>query len=323
MRHDRWRRGPLAGVSLLGLGLASWRPLRAAKSSVAPDPGSQVLFTPGPTGYKAYRIPVLVRIASGRLFAFCEARWGAGPSADSGHIDIVFRTSDDDGSTWSPARLATALGGGTASNPAPTFDPGTGHIVPLSTRNRSEDTFATITAGIGQPRRVYVQRCTDPDAPSPTFDTPTEITTEVQQGGAHTNPGWHWYATGPHVGAAITAGPPRRSPRRARQPHPPSGRIGVHRVRAGPASGLQRRSRLPGYLEDRGPVVDVGRGAERGRDCAMPAPGPSARTPACSDGARDPPGRPLVGPPDAGGPTRGRGAPRPSRRARPRGGADH
>lgn len=59
----------------------------------------QDLFVGGQDGYHSYRIPALVRTTSGRLIAFAEGRVAS--MEDYGNIDVVYKTSDDDGATWS------------------------------------------------------------------------------------------------------------------------------------------------------------------------------------------------------------------------------
>lgn len=60
---------------------------------------SQVLAARGSGGYRQYRIPALATTPSGRLIAVYDGR----PDLDDlpGPIDLVMRTSDDGGTTWS------------------------------------------------------------------------------------------------------------------------------------------------------------------------------------------------------------------------------
>lgn len=50
-----------------------------------------------------YRIPSITRTKSGRLIAFSDYRFGGG-DIGAGRVDIVARTSDDNGATWSDER---------------------------------------------------------------------------------------------------------------------------------------------------------------------------------------------------------------------------
>ena len=55
------------------------------------------IFTSGFEGYPCYRIPSALRLPSGRLMVFVEGRRGG----DTGPNDVVYKTSDDEGESWS------------------------------------------------------------------------------------------------------------------------------------------------------------------------------------------------------------------------------
>lgn len=57
-------------------------------------------FPAGTGGCREFRIPGLITLADGTLFAVCDARWERA-SSDFGGIDTVFAVSKDDGETWS------------------------------------------------------------------------------------------------------------------------------------------------------------------------------------------------------------------------------
>ena len=58
------------------------------------------VFTSG-VGYLFFRIPSMLRLADGRILLFAEGR---NVAADTGWVDIVFRTSlDTEGESWGPA----------------------------------------------------------------------------------------------------------------------------------------------------------------------------------------------------------------------------
>jgi sialidase-1 len=76
----------------------------------------QVLFRGGTGGYGCYRIPALLRTATGSLLAFAEAR--RSPScADRGDIDLVVRRSTNNGRTWGPIRVVLSGGNGDPDTP--------------------------------------------------------------------------------------------------------------------------------------------------------------------------------------------------------------
>ena len=82
-------------------------------AGTAPDVPTDV-FVGGEGGHAVYRIPSLIRIASGRLLAFAEAR---DSQSDNGANNIVMRTSDDAGATWSVMRTVLDEPGRSLNNP--------------------------------------------------------------------------------------------------------------------------------------------------------------------------------------------------------------
>lgn len=103
------------------------------------------VFVAGENGCHTYRIPSLVITGSGSILAFCEARMKS--ADDYGDIDLVTRHSQDGGKTWSDVTVIHREDGDvTFGNPCPIYDPETGTIHLLCTRNnrrlfctRSED----------------------------------------------------------------------------------------------------------------------------------------------------------------------------------------
>lgn len=63
----------------------------------------------GALDYQSYRIPSIVRTANGRLLAFAEGRKCS--PYDYGDNDLVFKTSDDGGTTWSTLRILAGTPG--------------------------------------------------------------------------------------------------------------------------------------------------------------------------------------------------------------------
>ncbi|CCH28453.1 exo-alpha-sialidase [Actinosynnema sp. NPDC047251] len=169
----------------------------AAASGVAPSTSSigveHVLFKSGTGGYGCYRIPALVRTASGALLAFAEGR--RSPScADRGDIDLVVRRSTNDGRTWSPTRVVLRGFGDnpfapyTRGNPAPVVDAQTGRVFLLSTSN---------PAVPGGERLPWVQHSDDDGL---TWSTSRQIPASF----AGSTRGW--FATGPSHGVQLRNG---------------------------------------------------------------------------------------------------------------------
>lgn len=156
------------------------------------------VFRKGTDGYHTFRIPAIVRTASGTLLAFAEARRdGAG---DSGEIDLVLRRSTDGGATWGELELVSTDPPHTIGNPAPVVDPRTGDVVLVTVRTAGWAAEHLLLAGEVGPadgRRVRVQRSAD-DGRS--WTAPVDITDDVKR------PDWRWYATGPGHATGLRQG---------------------------------------------------------------------------------------------------------------------
>ncbi len=73
---------------------------RAGVSPLVPA-GPVDVFISGTEGYPCYRIPAVLRLPSGTILLFAEGRRGG----DTGPNDIVYKTSKDDGVTWSALQV--------------------------------------------------------------------------------------------------------------------------------------------------------------------------------------------------------------------------
>lgn len=151
--------------------------------SASPEFTESTLYALNTGGYYGYRIPALLTTGAGTLLAFCEGRKLS--LSDKGDIDILLRSSTDQGLTWSPQRVVIEEGG-TAfiafGNPAPVLDETTGHIHLLCCRNNNR-IFHLISSDDGL-----------------TWSAPREITASVKL-----EP-WGWYATGPGHGIQLKRG---------------------------------------------------------------------------------------------------------------------
>lgn len=131
----------LVAVSGWPLAASLWF-INAPGTTVVSDLTRHV-FTGGEDGYAVYRIPGLsvipagsklasgTTLASDRLFAFAEARRDG--ALDTGVIDLVLKTSDDGGASWSAQRVICRhqLGEqrGKCGNPTPLYDSETGKLL--------------------------------------------------------------------------------------------------------------------------------------------------------------------------------------------------
>ncbi|MBL0882317.1 MAG: exo-alpha-sialidase [Chitinophagaceae bacterium] len=79
-----------------------------------------IVFRSGDAGYHTFRIPAIIRAPNQSLLAFSEGR--VNHAGDFGDIKIVLRSSTDNGKTWLPIQVVTAMGNLQVGNPAPVVD---------------------------------------------------------------------------------------------------------------------------------------------------------------------------------------------------------
>ena len=153
------------------------------------------VFKSGEEGYQCYRIPAIIQGLDGQLIAFCEGRKNG--CSDTNDIDIIMKSSNDFGQSWSPIQVIWDDSINTCGNPAPVMDRETGTIHLLSTWNLGIDHEQEIIAETSQDtRRIFYIHSKDNGL---TWKTPKEITTSVKQ------PNWTWYATGPGSGIQMNS----------------------------------------------------------------------------------------------------------------------
>lgn len=151
------------------------------------------IFKSGTEGYSTFRIPAIVTTNSGKILAFAEGRVNS--SSDTGDIDLVMKSSEDGGKTWSPLKTIWNDGDNVCGNAAPVVDRETGEIHLLMTWNLGVDHEKDIIDGKSKDTRsVFVTSSTDDGV---NWTTPKEITTSVKK------ENWTWYATGPCHGIQL------------------------------------------------------------------------------------------------------------------------
>jgi sialidase-1 len=119
MQH-RWKCFLIAVLGTFG-GILS------ATVCLGADAPTVAVFKARQDGYRAYRIPAIVRAKNGDLLAFAEGRKNS--AADHGDIDIVLKRSSDEGKTWGPLQIvqdedADAKAKVWIGNPTPIVDHG-------------------------------------------------------------------------------------------------------------------------------------------------------------------------------------------------------
>ncbi|MEI6582269.1 MAG: sialidase family protein [Chitinophagia bacterium] len=164
-----------------------------------------VVFQAGESGYHTFRIPAIIKHASGALLAFCEGRMAN--SSDFGDIDIVMKRSGDGGITWGPLQVLVDRAESQAGNPAPVFDqldsryPNGRVLLFYNTGNQPEN---SIRKGIGM-REVWYIASTDGGM---SWETPVNITAQVHHPAALEPAGadWRSYANTPGHALQIMQG---------------------------------------------------------------------------------------------------------------------
>ena len=157
------------------------------------------IFDGGTDGYHSFRIPSIVRTNANTLLAFVEGRMSA--NKDYGNINVEYKRSTDNGSTWSSMMEVVGAGQGTWGNPTSVVDRNTGRIWVFmswnsATKNQGgTDGYDKIdTWG---DRKVYYSY-SDDDGLS--FSTPTDMTSTLLPAN------YKWDAMGPGVGIQTTNG---------------------------------------------------------------------------------------------------------------------
>lgn len=136
------------------------------------------VFESGKDGYTSYRIPAIIKTSNGNLLAFCEGR--VHDAGDFGDIDIVMKSSSDNGDSWSPLQLVIDVKEQQAGNPAPVVDltdpeyPNGRLFLFYNTGNNHEN---EVRKGKGL-REVWYTTSTDNGV---SWSSPVNITTQVHR----------------------------------------------------------------------------------------------------------------------------------------------
>lgn len=145
---------------------------------------SQIIFNPEASGYFVFRIPSIVVTKKGGILTFAEGRKGNGGDWDPSNI--VMRTSQDNGSSWSEVRVIADYGNATCSNAVPIID-------------YFEDKIHLIyTVGYS----IVYYACSIDEGQ--TWQSPINITAPIQEFRNKYN--WRVVATGPGHGTQLTSG---------------------------------------------------------------------------------------------------------------------
>jgi sialidase-1 len=157
------------------------------------------IFDGGTDGYHSFRIPSIVRTNANTLLAFVEGRMSM--NKDHGNINVEYKRSTDNGSTWSAMKEVVGAGLGTWGNPTSVVDRTTGRIWVFMNWNAANKNLGG-TDGYEKidtwgDRKVYYSY-SDDDGLS--FSTPTDMTATLLP------PTYTWDAIGPGTGIQTSNG---------------------------------------------------------------------------------------------------------------------
>jgi len=167
------------------------------------------VFVGGQGGHAVYRIPSALRLegapAPGRIVAMAEAR---GSLADVGSNDLVMRTSDDGGATWSAQRTVLHAEGRSMNNPClvqSARGPHAGRLILMAQSYPERCDERCVVPGFDADAsgdRVCRTVVAHSDDGGATWSSPRDVTREVKRATVVTST-----ATGPGIGIQLARGP--------------------------------------------------------------------------------------------------------------------
>ncbi|SNS51535.1 sialidase family protein [Actinoplanes regularis] len=208
------RRGPRAAAgrltSAVVLTVAVTGLTAGPAQAVAPSPEGYTLFGGNDilngVSYDSFRIPAIVSTTPGSLVAFAEGRRNS--ESDWGDIDLVMKTSADNGATWSGLQPVATGGTDTWGNPTPVYnpnsDPATGGTIWLFAQ-RTDGTVTSTDQTTWDNREVYgLSKQVGADG------VPTGSWTFKNLNSTLKPAGYKWDAIGPGNGIRLTQSGPDR-----------------------------------------------------------------------------------------------------------------
>lgn len=176
----------------------------------------QVLATRGKAGYRQYRIPAMAVTPSGRVIVIYDAR--ADLDDLPGPVDLVIRTSDDNGDSWTPQRVFLESHGVTGYGDAsiiidPTFGKRGRVIVLCQTSELASFFESSRGSALDDPKIVHVHRSiSDDDGVSWKHEVITEQVKSEDVEGIFASSGMGAsFITGPQKGRLVHSFVLRRS----------------------------------------------------------------------------------------------------------------
>lgn len=163
------------------------------------------VFQSGQEGYASFRIPAIVQDPQGKLYAFSEGR--VHHAGDFGNVDVVLKTSEDGGKTWSSLQVLVDYAQLQAGNPAPVvdvFDPAFPQGRIFLFYNTGDNHEPEVRKGKGLREAWFI---TSVDA-GKTWSKPENITAQVHKPGKlGFSEDWRTYANTPGHALQFSEGP--------------------------------------------------------------------------------------------------------------------
>lgn len=187
----RWRTIATTAVLIAGSLLAAAPPAQAAAAH-----SEKILFNGGDETfngitYHSFRIPSLIRTGNDVLIAFVEGR--ADDNKDFGNINLLYKRSTNDGSSWSSLMEVAGGGSGVWGNPTAVLDRSNNRLWVFMNHQPPEYP----TASAWEARQDWVSYSDDDGA---TFSAPKDISPTTKPRTTPTGAEWKWDAFGPGIG---------------------------------------------------------------------------------------------------------------------------
>ncbi|APU16093.1 MULTISPECIES: sialidase family protein [Actinoalloteichus] len=177
-----------------------------AEIAAAPSQSARILFNGGNESfngltYHSFRIPALIRTNRNTLIAFAEGR--AANNRDFGNINLLYKRSTNNGSSWSGLSEVVGRGQGTWGNPTPVVDR-TNNRIWLFMNHQPEGSG---TVNSWDDRQVWVSSSSDDGV---SWTAPVNMSDTLKPRTRANGSSWNWDAVGPGVGIQTTVRNPGR-----------------------------------------------------------------------------------------------------------------
>jgi len=169
--------------------------------SAAQSSSSRILFDGGGSEavnnvtYHSFRIPSLIRTTKNTLIAFAEGR--VSDNTDFGNINLLFKRSTNNGTSWSALSQVVGAGQGVWGNPTAVVDKSNNKIWLFM--NFQPATSGTVDSW--DDRQVWLSSSTDDGV---SWSAPVDMSATLKPKTLPSGGSWNWDSIGPGVGIQTT-----------------------------------------------------------------------------------------------------------------------